>query len=609
MVLAPGRSHQAAADLMATAVATVVRKIRQLGLEVALHMSEAMCFQGRGNAPPPEPGKDIFQGRSFESSHQAPRRLITALLWSYHQQPARLEMHQIKNNPISEREHMINEAMVRQNKHVFFADRLRESVYEHVTYNSKGKQQPLLAPRLFVIYDNVEASEPGDTSDYSAVLDAPFYKLRIEDGIDPDPRNNNRYQWPDKEKVTKAIGFGCLLVPIGQRIKRGLNPNQPLQWKLIFPAVERYLESCLAHSHIRCYLFTLALHKAFMENETAKIGLDASHIKNHLFWKCEDNYARWPEDQLGTVLLEFLKDLYRNLSKTIMPNYFIDSCNEIASIPDPLLREQQNSLAKIIESPVLHMLHALNKIKYTKREFYPKFQCKKLFQILTCKDPLRLINPNLPKVVTPSKYEDSSESETENGFWEAAKANDRDYKRRKAAHKKAEEKKKPKVPIREQKDAWKQYTIPQNMDPIRRRLVLEFFIPHFIAMARSSEKFEAIRQALIYLEHAQRLCILLSEEPGSDSTAKEYLRVIREKLVDCQRKLVQQSYLPQKPEINRNRKPQRHRKQRPKFEDIPDSSADSPGIPAFTFVDVHVENSTYDHMKLNVFTNGEESKL
>lgn len=870
------------------------------------------------------------------------------------------EMHQIKNNPISEREHMINEAMVRQNKHVFFADRLQESVYEHVTYNSKGKQQPLLAPRLFVIYDNVEASEPGDTSDYSAVLDAPFYKLRIEDGIDPgyiklkklevlestlhkenevininkvesddsiysdsakesnysdefpysakqgdellkeirtgmenkemplstelkltnirnhnrgegrrysgpikqysvqvtksdisnirhrtledsvpeeddaydinenfamdnnydfsispestslirqrrlsgptmttkrrpksemrsavsegnltdntetsgyrsnsssrqtessenesdygyatiteaatpkivelslrsknsltsgalpeeawtpvdvevlededddddndkalqsanlfercyylnslgfmknfvddfiinlgsglglstneiksaltqgasiycdtirngtrfgyeifpalfaawpnaanpwiirerkviqNPRNNNRYQWPDKEKVTKAIGFGCLLVPIGQRIKRGLNPNQPLQWKLIFPAVERYLESCLAHSHIRCYLFTLALHKAFMENETAKIGLDASHIKNHLFWKCEDNYARWPEDQLGTVLLEFLKDLYRNLSKTIMPNYFIDSCNEIASIPDPLLREQQNSLAKIIESPVLHMLHALNKIKYTKREFYPKFQCKKLFQILTCKDPLRLINPNLPKVVTPSKYEDSSESETENGFWEAAKANDRDYKRRKAAHKKAEEKKKSKVPIREQKDAWKQYTIPRKMDPIRRRLVLEFFIPHFIAMARSSEKFEAIRQALIYLEHAQRLCILLSEEPGSDSTAKEYLRVIREKLVDCQRKLVQQSYLPQRPEINRNRKPQRHRKQRPKFEDIPDSSADSPGIPAFTFVDVHVENSTYDHMKLNVFTNGEESKL
>ena len=93
------------------------------------------------------------------------------------------EVHQIKNNPISEREHYINEAMVRQNKHVFFADRLQECVHEHVNYQrSRGKKEPLSAPRLFVIYDNVEASEPGDTSDYSAVLDAPFYKLGIEDG-------------------------------------------------------------------------------------------------------------------------------------------------------------------------------------------------------------------------------------------------------------------------------------------------------------------------------------------------------------------------------------------------------------------------------------------
>ncbi|CAH0701839.1 unnamed protein product [Spodoptera exigua] len=870
------------------------------------------------------------------------------------------EMHQIKNNPISEREHMINEAMVRQNKHVFFADRLQECVHEHVIYKGKDKQQPLLAPRLFVIHDNVEASEPGDTSDYSAVLDAPFYKLQIEDGVDPgyiklkkievlestlhkeneviniskaesddsiytdsakesnasdefpyssrkdeesfqkvrpgmdikmmpssiepkmshiqnnggggrrysgpikqyslqvaksdisnmrhrniedcvpeeddtyesntnfemdnyfpmlskttslmserrlsgptmyrkkrpksemrsavsegnltdntetsgyrsnsssrqvelsenesdygyatiteaatprkielslrsnysltsgalpeeawttvdvkvlgeeteeddndddekaldpanlfesvyylnslrfmkifvdnfimnlgsglgltsseihsaltqgaciycdttrngtrfgyeifpalfaawpnaanpwiirerkvirNPRNNNLYQWPNQNMVSKAIGFGCLLVPIGFRIKRGLNPNQPLQWKLIFPAVERYLESYLAHAQIRCYLFALALHKTFIENETAKIGLDASHIKNHLFWRCEDNYARWPEDQLGTVLLEFLESLYGNLSKSRMPNYFIDNCNEIKNIPHPLLREQQSRLAKIIEAPVLHMLSALNKIKYTKRDFYPKFQSRRLFQILTCKDPLRLINPNIPKVVTPSKYEDSSESETESGFWETNKAYDRDYRWRKAAHRKTEEKKKSKTTTKQQKEAWKQYTIPLKMDQIRRRLVLEFFIPHFIAMARSSEKFEAIRQALIYLEQAQRLSILLSEETGGDFTAKEYLKIIKEKLIDCQRKLVQQSFLPQRSDINRKRKPQPRHKQRPKFEDIQDSPVESPGIPAFTFVDVHTENSMRDHMKLNEFVNGEESKL
>lgn len=76
--------------------------------------------------------------------------------------------------------------MVQHNKHVFFADRLQENVNEHVVYQkARGQSEPLSSPRLFVIYDNVEASEPGDTSDYSAVLDAPFYKLRIEDCKEP----------------------------------------------------------------------------------------------------------------------------------------------------------------------------------------------------------------------------------------------------------------------------------------------------------------------------------------------------------------------------------------------------------------------------------------
>lgn len=76
--------------------------------------------------------------------------------------------------------------MVRRHKHVFFADKLQDCVNEHVTYQPQKEQvEPLNAPRLFVIYDNVEASEPGDTSDYSAVLDAPYYKLLIENCKEP----------------------------------------------------------------------------------------------------------------------------------------------------------------------------------------------------------------------------------------------------------------------------------------------------------------------------------------------------------------------------------------------------------------------------------------
>lgn len=91
-------------------------------------------------------------------------------------------MQQIKDKPISEKETLLNDAMIHYNKHVFSPDHLLECVSKHVNYQkNRGLVEPLAPPKLYVIYDNVEAREPGDTSDYSAAFDAPFYKLRIED--------------------------------------------------------------------------------------------------------------------------------------------------------------------------------------------------------------------------------------------------------------------------------------------------------------------------------------------------------------------------------------------------------------------------------------------
>ncbi|XP_039746882.1 uncharacterized protein LOC120624419 isoform X2 [Pararge aegeria] len=841
------------------------------------------------------------------------------------------EVHQIKNNPISERQHVMDEAMVHHHKHVFFADRIQECVQDHIIYQRRpDKSEPLIAPRLFIIYDNVEASEPGDTSDYCAVLDAPFYKLRIEDskesgyvklkkleilestlpkevetkmippfdcddsiytdsekeshasddppysdredvlqkdvskkgndddctktevasiiqceenevsfnldnkenvihdlkprksilkntrrhsetqnkhqldgthkylqtshlsldnitaedtetsgyrsnassrqtessetesdygyatitesttpkkvelslqtnyattsGVLPDeswvtvnirsvdwsddddddvvsketlnrdlyenhhylssiifmndfvdnfilhlgsglgfsqdtvknsltqgasiycnaiknvtpfsyevfpaliaawpnsanqwiirerkiiqnPRTNFSYQWPTRYMVSKAIGFGCLLVPIGFRPKRGINPDQKLQWKVMFPAAERYLESCLAHSHMRCYLFALTLQKTFMENETSKIGIDASHIKNHLFWQCEDNYARWPEDRLGESLRLFLRTFYIHFGKSRFPNYFIESCNEFKCIPKPLLLKLQRKLADILEAPVMHLLHAINKLKYAKKDFYPKFNCLRLYDILTCKNPLRILNPQLPVVV--SNYNESSDSEDErlNNIWDKAKAHDKDYQWKKEKLKQLKERrantanKKQKKSGKVEIEINKSIILPMKMEAERRRLVLEFFIPHFIAMARSSEKFDTLRQAVIYLEQAKRLCYLLREEPAGDGTANEYLDVIRDKLSDCQRKLVNQGgyKLPPRDKVNTERNGQAHfiRKHRPKCEHIINQDSDS--ITPFTFADIHMENNFIQDVKKYLDMNGtEESKL
>lgn len=227
--------------------------------------------------------------------------------------------------------------------------------------------------------------------------------------INQNPRTNLMYQWPTKHMVNKAIGFGCLLVPVGFRPKRGINANQTMQWRITFPAAERYLESYLAHSHIRCYLFALTLHKAFMENRKAKMGIDASHLKNHLFWQCEDNYVRWPEDRLGEALRIYLQSFFAHFGHAKFPNYFIDNCNDFKSVPKPELAKHRKQLHDILEAPVMHLLYALDKIKYTKKEFYPVFKCKQLYNILTCKNPLRIINPNIPQL--PVNHQDSSESE------------------------------------------------------------------------------------------------------------------------------------------------------------------------------------------------------
>ncbi|CAK1598932.1 unnamed protein product [Parnassius mnemosyne] len=53
LVLAQGGSYEAAAKTMTRGVAIVVERIRQLGLEVALHKCEAMHFHGPRNRPPP----------------------------------------------------------------------------------------------------------------------------------------------------------------------------------------------------------------------------------------------------------------------------------------------------------------------------------------------------------------------------------------------------------------------------------------------------------------------------------------------------------------------------------------------------------------------------
>lgn len=49
-------------------------------------------------------------------------------------------------------------------------------------------------------------------------------------------------------------------------------------------------------------------------------------------------------------------------------------------------------------------------------------------------------------------------------------------------------------------------------------------------MAESSERLDASRQAIIYLEHANRLSMLLKGEAGGEGAGREFIAIIREKV-------------------------------------------------------------------------------
>jgi hypothetical protein len=52
--------------------------------------------------------------------------------------------------------------------------------------------------------------------------------------------------------------------------------------------------------------------------------------------------------------------------------------------------------------------------------------------------------------------------------------------------------------------------------------LLDFFIPHFIGIAKTSHSFRAIRQARFYLQHAERLVRLLRERGDAEAKVCRY---------------------------------------------------------------------------------------
>lgn len=78
-----------------------------------------------------------------------------------------------------------------------------------------------------------------------------------------------------------------------------------------------------------------------------------------------------------------------------------------------------------------------------------------------------------------------------------------------------------------------QVTVPQ-LDEIRRGVLLEFFIKHFIEVAKKCIGYESFQHAMIMLNHCRLLVILMGEDASNESEARRYKERIASLIDKCE---------------------------------------------------------------------------
>ncbi|XP_046468602.1 uncharacterized protein [Neodiprion pinetum] len=354
-----------------------------------------------------------------------------------------------------------------------------------------------------------------------------------------DPESNVIYTWPTKKMIDKIKKFGCHIVPEGYMPKRQPNPNHNIEWQLTFPAAERYLETCLSHAQVRIYLLALMLHKTFIRPVDTTFGLTTSHIRSQLFLLLEQNYspAMWPEHRSGESLRRLLRKLYSAVSQSqpYLPDYFINGKNLFANIPRQYLLLTQKQLNRIIDNPVMYVIASMENIRY-KPEFFPVLDYKRLFKILTLENSelVALINPALSPVDRPITQAEDEEMEIFEerfdrigGFWVKVKAKEDTTTERAqkiVQHKNVINKKSSRITSQELVVEISRQCA--ELRGLRLTAFLDMFIQHFIRMAQRCYYYGAMKQKDVYLNQAERLSMILSEQGIGKEDAKRYLDTI-----------------------------------------------------------------------------------
>ncbi|XP_055523347.1 uncharacterized protein LOC129717464 [Wyeomyia smithii] len=388
------------------------------------------------------------------------------------------------------------------------------------------------------------------------------------------PLTKQKFQWPTAPMIQKVKSFGCHVVPTGYAPKQGNNRYRQLEWKVVFPEAERYLESCLTNTQAKIYMLAKLLFKTFVEPAFA-VGVSMfsnEHLRAHLFWQCETNYAAWPEDYLGEVLVRFLNALLERIKTHKLPDYFLPSRNLFENIPEKVLVELHKRIFRITENPLMHVLIALRNMKFPGGNvtFYPKVRIKRLYSVLIIDNPLKLVNPLFRDENENLAAEDSEEDEEnvkEVAVGSMAYFNQQEVESRKQRTRIVRFMEAEKIKERQANAERRQsvdsidlmFSPLKHMENLRRQLIYNIFVQHFIEMAQTSYVLRSLNQGLIYLKQAERLCSLLSDDHGVEE-ARRFLSKIYSMRSQIEKTINNTSYGPALPKrVSTNQSPHNRR--------------------------------------------------
>lgn len=390
--------------------------------------------------------------------------------------------------------------------------------------------------------------------------------------IKENPITQQKFQWPTRVMVNKVVSLGCHVVPLGYVPKYGINPYRELEWKIVFPEAERYLESSLTNTQAKVYIIVRLLIQTYVEPyiDNTQNMFTAEHLRAHLFWQCEMNYAAWPEEYLGEALIRFLNSLLETIKRQRLPDYFLPKRNLFENIPERIMVELHKRIFRITENPVMHLMNALRNLSYSTTFRMAQFNYKKLYSAIVIDNPLKIVNPmfrvqdtaDTKKSNNDDSDSDGMQSDLETngndalgviGYFQKVDRTDKSRRRRtkrvpfleaEKLSQKMEKEKKLEMENEKRREMESmfdvrvsqfnllsatmfikltaicnfilQFSIGKHLEKIRRVIIYELFIDHFIELAASASTFKSYNQALIYLKQASRLCSLLNDDGHPD---------------------------------------------------------------------------------------------